>query len=346
MKSIMKVLNVLIVDDSKIDAEFILNELIKMDYLIEHGLVDNDLDMRRLLSEKCWDIVLCDYSMPGFDPFKALNILKEIDLDIPFIVISGTIGDEKVVSLLKAGCHDCIIKDNMTRLPGVINRELKEATVRRENLAIKKQLVTESKETVERINRTLEGTIETLALVVEVRDPYTSGHQKRVADIAVAIAECLSLPSSQVRGLYLASIIHDLGKIQIPSEILSKPGKLTTIEYEFIKCHPEIAYNLLKGIDFPWPIAEIVYQHHEKINGSGYPRNLKDDSILLEAKIIGIADVIDAMTSHRPYRPALGLDIALDEIRKNKDILYDSTIVDVLLDIVVKGEKLKDILFY
>jgi|GEM_PF-452875 len=196
------------------------------------------------------------------------------------------------------------------------------------------QDITDSKAVTERINGVLEGTIETLALVVEARDPYTSGHQKRVAEIAVAIAENLGLSKGQVRGLYLASIVHDLGKIQVPSEILSKPGKLTNLEFELIKCHPETAYNLLKDIDFPWPVAEIIYQHHERIDGSGYPRKLKGDSISIEAKILGVADVYEAMSSHRPYRAAFPKDIALAEIEKNKGVLYDPDVVEACLEVL------------
>ena len=196
------------------------------------------------------------------------------------------------------------------------------------------QDITNSKAVTERINGVLEGTIETLALVVEARDPYTSGHQKRVAEIAVAIAENLGLSKGQIRGLYLASIVHDLGKIQVPSEILSKPGKLTYFEFELIKCHPETAYNLLKDIDFPWPVAEIIYQHHEKIDGSGYPRKLKGDSLLVEAKILCVADVFEAMSSHRPYRAAFPKEIALAEIEKNKGVLYDPDVVEACLKVL------------
>ena len=159
-----------------------------------------------------------------------------------------------------------------------------------------------------KLRKTVEGTIETIALIVEARDPYTSGHQKRVADISVKIAEELGMPEEQIRGIYMAGIIHDLGKIQVPAEILSKPGKLSKLEFDIIKTHPKVGYDLLKGIEFPWPIAQIIYQHHERTDGSGYPRRLKGERILLEAKIISIADVIEAITSHRPYRAALGMN--------------------------------------
>jgi len=192
---------------------------------------------------------------------------------------------------------------------------------------------------VNKLRRTMEGSIETIALIVEARDPYTSGHQKRVAEISVAIAKDLGLTENQIQGIYMTSLIHDLGKIQVPAEILSKPGKLTKLEFDMIKTHPKVGFDLLKRIEFPWPLAQIIYQHHERMNGSGYPRKLKGDKILLEARIIGIADVIEAMSSHRPYRPALGINAALDEIEKHKGTLYDTTIVASFMKVIKKGYK-------
>ena len=184
------------------------------------------------------------------------------------------------------------------------------------------------KEAVEKLRNTLVGTVNTIAQIVEKRDPYTSGHQERVAEISVAIANELGLPNEQIQGIYLASLVHDLGKIQIPEEILIKPGKLTELEFKMIKIHPAVGYELLKSIEFPWPIAEIVYQHHERMDGSGYPKKLTRNQILVEARIIGVADVVEAMSSYRPYRAALGLDAALGEINKNKGILYDPVIAE------------------
>jgi putative nucleotidyltransferase with HDIG domain len=200
--------------------------------------------------------------------------------------------------------------------------------------------ITERRTYFDKLQKTVEGTVNTIALIVEARDPYTAGHQKRVAVISVAVAKELGLPEEQIQGIYFASLIHDLGKIQVPSEILSKPGKLTRLEFDMIKTHSKVGYELLKEIEFPWPIAEIVYQHHERVNGSGYPRKLKGNRISIEAKIIGMADVIEAISSHRPYRPALGLDVALDEINKNKGILYDPEIVETFIKVIEKDKTL------
>jgi PAS domain S-box-containing protein/putative nucleotidyltransferase with HDIG domain len=206
-----------------------------------------------------------------------------------------------------------------------------------------KQNQLELQKSLDQLSKTIEGTIETIALIVEARDPYTAGHQKRVADISVRIAEELGLPEEQIRGIYMAGIIHDVGKIQVPAEILSKPGQLTKLEFDLIKIHPEVGYDLLKGIEFPWPIAQIIYQHHERVDGSGYPRRLKGKDILLEAKIIGIADVIEAMSSHRPYRPALGLDVSLKEIQMNRGTLYDKELVEIYLKVFKNGYRFDEI---
>lgn len=187
------------------------------------------------------------------------------------------------------------------------------------------------KESFKKLQKTMEDSIYSISLVTEARDAYTAGHQRKVSKLAVALAEEMGFSKDKVEGIKIAALIHDVGKINLPAEILSKPGKLSEIEFNLIKNHSKIGYDILKKVDFFWPIAEIVFQHHEKINGSGYPRGLKGDEILLEAKIIGVADVVEAMSSHRPYRPALGIDKALEEISQNKGILYDSQIVDTCL---------------
>jgi PAS domain S-box-containing protein/putative nucleotidyltransferase with HDIG domain len=186
-------------------------------------------------------------------------------------------------------------------------------------------------ETVTKLRKAMGGIIQAMALTLETRDPYTAGHQKRVADLARSIAQEMDLSEDQVDGLRMACVIHDIGKIGVPAEILSKPTELSPTEFQLIKIHPEIGYNILKDIDFPWPVAQIVYQHHERINGSGYPQGLSGEDICLEARILAVADVVEAISSHRPYRPALGIEEALEEIIKNKGILYEPKIVDICI---------------
>ncbi|MFC2165222.1 PAS domain S-box protein [Acidobacteriota bacterium] len=177
----------------------------------------------------------------------------------------------------------------------------------------------------------LEGSIQAIAMTLEMRDPYTAGHQQRVTRLACSIAEELGLPKDQIEGLYFAGLIHDIGKVTIPAEILSKPGRLTETEFSIIKNHPDVAYEILKKIDFPWPVARIVRQHHEYIDGSGYPKGLEGDQILIEAKILTVADVVEAMASHRPYRPSLGIDSALEEIKLGRGKRFDPDVVDTCI---------------
>ncbi|MDD5631374.1 MAG: PAS domain S-box protein [Methylococcales bacterium] len=185
------------------------------------------------------------------------------------------------------------------------------------------------------LRKSLEQSIQTIAGTVEARDLYTAGHQRRVAELAVAIAREMGLPEEQISGIHFAAIIHDLGKIHIPAEILSKPGKLSDIEFMLVKTHPQAGYDILKDVKFPWPIADIILQHHERLDGSGYPQGLKGEQILLESRIISVADVIEAILSHRPYRPSLGMEAALDEIKQGRGSAYDPAAVDTCLRLLV-----------
>jgi PAS domain S-box-containing protein/putative nucleotidyltransferase with HDIG domain len=182
-----------------------------------------------------------------------------------------------------------------------------------------------------RTRRILEETVGALAATSERRDPYTAGHQRRVSQLACAIARELGFSHNRLEGVRMAANIHDVGKVYVPAEILSKPTTLTQLEFSIIQTHPQIGYDILKEIEFPWPIAKIVLQHHEKLNGAGYPNGINSESILLGAKIITVADVVEAMASHRPYRAALGINAALSEIEKGKGELYDSEIVEICL---------------
>ncbi len=200
----------------------------------------------------------------------------------------------------------------------------------------RKNAEAELKRSWEKLKKALEGTIQAMALTVETRDPYTAGHQRRVSRLSYAMAQEMGLKEVQCEGIRLAGEIHDIGKIYVPAEILSKPGQITEIEYTIIKTHPQVGYDILKTIEFPWPIAEIIYQHHEWMDGSGYPRGLKGDQIILEARIITVADIVEAMSSHRPYRPAHGIDRALEEIIQRKGTLYDPDAVESCLRMFLK----------
>jgi len=196
--------------------------------------------------------------------------------------------------------------------------------------------VTERKEAEEQLQqsfqkmeRTLEGTIQAIRTMVDSRDRYTAGHQLRVTELACAIAEAMGSSKELVRAVHVAGLLHDVGKILLPTEILTKPGRLNDIEFAMVRTHAKAGYNILKLIEFPWPVAKTVLQHHERMDGSGYPDRVRGEEILMESRILAVADVVEAMSSHRPYRAALGLDKALDEIVKNSGVLYDPLVVDV-----------------
>jgi PAS domain S-box-containing protein/putative nucleotidyltransferase with HDIG domain len=190
----------------------------------------------------------------------------------------------------------------------------------------RKKVEQELQHSLKRLEKTMESTIEAITNTIETRDPYTTGHQMRVTDLACFIAKVMMVPPTQIEGIRVAGLLHDIGKIAIPTEILSKPGKLNDVEYEMIKTHSKVGYNILKKIEFPWPVARTVLQHHERWNGSGYPHGIRGEDILLEARILAVADVMEAMSSHRPYRPTVGADKALDEITRNSGILYDPAV--------------------
>ena len=195
----------------------------------------------------------------------------------------------------------------------------------------------ELQDSYDNLQKAFIGAVDALAATSEKRDPYTAGHQRRVSQLATAIALKMGLPGMQVEGVKVAALIHDIGKIGVPSDILSKPGRLSNVEYSIVRTHPEVAYDILQSIDFPWPIAVIVLQHHERLNGTGYPHGIPGERITIEARIIAVADVVEAMASHRPYRPSAGIEAALKEIADNKGILYDTLAVEACLELFKEG---------
>jgi PAS domain S-box-containing protein len=193
--------------------------------------------------------------------------------------------------------------------------------------------ITDIRKSEQKYRSALEGAIQTMSRIVELRDPYTAGHQNRASRLAVEIGRSMGFSQERLEGVRVASLLYEIGKINVPSEILNKPGKISSMEYELIQGHPESAWDILKNIDFPWPVAEIVHQHHERMDGSGYPSGLKGEDILLEARILAVADVVEAMCSHRPYRPSLGIDKALEEIERGSGIIYDSQVADLCVEL-------------
>jgi len=202
------------------------------------------------------------------------------------------------------------------------------------DITSRKKAEEELNQTLTKLRKTMSATIQAISLTIESRDPYTAGHQRRVSDLSRSIATRLNLPSEQIDEIRLAALVHDLGKISVPAEILNKPGKLNPNEFSLIKDHPRVGYEILKTIDFPWPVAEIVYQHHERLDGSGYPLGLRDGQIHPMARILAVADVVEAMLSHRPYRSAFAPEAVINEIKINQGLTYDPMAVEACIELL------------
>jgi PAS domain S-box-containing protein/putative nucleotidyltransferase with HDIG domain len=206
------------------------------------------------------------------------------------------------------------------------------------DISEKMQMEADLKESLEKTNRILDETVHSLSSAVEKRDPYTAGHQQRVAQLACALARELGgIAAERLKGIWTGAILHDIGKLFVPADILTRPGHLSGIEFELVKSHAEVGYEILKDIEFQWPVPLIVRQHHERLDGSGYPAGLKGDDILFEARILAVADVVEAMSSHRPYRPGKGVESALDEVKRARGTAYDPSVVDVCIKIFRNG---------
>ena len=302
-------------------------------YLIREGVersgygcsvASNGLEALKILKEKGADVVISDIMMPGMDGIELATKIKE-DHDADVILITGFIDEYSYDKVIEIGVSDFLEKPiGIDELILRLMRVLRERTNIRERNRAEEDL----RDTIKKLRTAMESIVEAMVLAIEKRDPYTSGHQKRVATFASAIAKEMGLSQDQIDGVRMAGMIHDIGKNAIPGQILSKPAELTELEMGMMKEHCQIGYDILKGIEFPWPVAQMVLQHHEKMDGSGYPQGLLGDEIYLGAKILGVADVVEAMASHRPYRASLGLDRAVEEISKNRGILYDPDVVD------------------
>lgn len=436
-------LRVLCLEDSPLDAELTGEALRGAGRDVELDVVEDRAGFERLLGDGDYDVILADFALPAFDARGALELALRERPDTPFICVSGTIGEEATVELLKQGADDCVLKDKMARLPFAVDRAIEERRARRRLVASERQarslienllngyaycrLVrdrsgrpvdwvyldvnpaferltglsdvigrpgsevfpafsqtgpellavydrvarTGAPETLEieirplgtwqfisvystapetyiavfedtserheamaalleaadRLRGTVEGAVEAMGSMIAAHDPYTAGHQKRVTQLAVVIGEALGLTPATVEGLRLASLVHDIGMLSVPAEILTKPSRLTEIEFELVKVHPLASHEMLAPIGFEQPVADIVAQHHERLDGSGYPAGLSGEQIMPEALVLAVADVVEAMVSHRPYRPALGIEAALGEVRDGAGTRYEGDAV-------------------
>jgi putative two-component system response regulator len=316
-------LHVLIVEDNQADIDLI------REALSSSGFVSFQIEAVSRLSEALArlknagiDLILLDLGLPDSQGLETYHKLREAALHIAVIILTMNDDQEMAVVAVKDGAQDYLIKGQIGG--GLLMRAIRYAMER-------KRAEEKIKETMEHLRKAVNTTIQVLLMAIETKDPYTAGHQRRATDLARAIATDMGLPRNIIEGIRMAGAIHDIGKIPLPVEILSKPSKLSTTEYSLIKEHARHGYEILKDVESPWPLAEMAHQHHERLNGSGYPQGLKGEDILLEARILAVADVVEAMASFRPYRPAPGIDAALEEIEKNVEVLYERAAVEACL---------------
>lgn len=317
-------------------------------------------------AKKPYSLIISDQRMPDMSGVQFFSKAKDVFPDAVRILLTAYADSDSIIEAVnKGGVHLYFTKPwHEDEILLHIKQSLSKVEIMTENKRLMDLLKNKNKELLA-LNKTLEkkteektndlliqteklkdsyknsqlildGIVRTLSKIIETRDPYTSGHEDQVAKIACKIAREMNLPEEQISFIHIAATLHDIGKISVPSEILTKPSMLSTLEKEIIKTHCKVANDVLKNIEFPYPVAEIIYQHHERMDGSGYPRGLKGEEIAIEARIIGVADVIDAMASYRPYRPALGVDAAIAEIIKHKGVTYDSVVVDACLRVYKK----------
>jgi putative nucleotidyltransferase with HDIG domain len=324
--------HILVIDDDEI-TRTLLQQMLQIDgHTCE--LAEDCGEARNHLKTQNYELILCDIKLPGESGLDFVKSVSTEYKDTATIIVSGINDAEVAKSALRRGIYDYIMKPvKINRLSISVANALRRRQLEIANRAYREDLERMIIERTAKLQKVLDGIVRTIALTVESRDPYTAGHQNRVADLACAIAREQGLAEEQIEGIRMAGIMHDLGKISVPAEVLSKPSELTQNEFNLIKEHPQVGYDILKEIEFPWQIAEIVLQHHERFDGSGYPQGLSRDGILIEARIIAVADVVEAMASHRPYRPGKGLKKALSEIANNKGISYDPDVVDACLNV-------------
>ena len=331
--------SIVIVDDNPNNLQVLGHILQQGGYKVRPAL-SGELALRAIAASPP-ELVLLDVMMPGMDGYETCRQLKARPETavIPVIFISALNEAKDKLLAFDAGAVDYVSKpfqaaEVLARVRAQL--QLYRMQQRLENLvAARTAEVRATCESLEvsrgQYRRMLEQTIQAIALTIEKRDPYTAGHQVRVAQLATAIAQEMGLDADQIDGLRFGGMIHDIGKIYLPAEILSRPGRLSATEFALVKTHSEVGSEIVADVEFPWPVAQMILQHHERLDGSGYPQGQKGDAILLEARILAVSDVVEAMASHRPYRPALGIDKALEEIRGGRGTRYDQDVVDVCL---------------
>jgi len=317
--------HILVVDDEKSLRHML--QCVIMDAGYDCSIAENGEEALNFLEKNKVDVVITDIDMPNLDGIELTRIIRE-KYDSDVIVMTGYAKDMSYENVIEKGARDFIqkpfsLKEMVIRLKHVLKE--------RATLSGLNKTENELKVSLLKLTRILEQTVNALASAFEKRDPYTAGHEQRVTQLACAISTELGLSDEEIEGIRIAGLLHDIGKISIPIDILNKPVKLSKHEFNLIKEHSEAGYEILKDVEFDQPIAQIVLQHHERMDGSGYHHGLSGDDIIRQAKILAVSDVVEAMASHRPYRAALGIEMALGEIEKNKGHMYDLEVAEACL---------------
>ena len=346
---------VLYIDDEKLVREALSTYLVRIGYEVIQA-EDGEEGLRQFTAEHP-SVVLVDLRMPGIGGLEVLEEVTRESPETPVIIISGAGMLHDAIEALRLGAYDFITKplQDLAILGHALGKAIERSTLRRENreyreylekevekqtralrreLRQKKTAEVNLKASMETLQTMTDGTILAFGRMAEKRDPYTAGHQRRVARSAFLIAREMGMADEVCRGIRVAGVLHDIGKIHIPAEILNKPGALNDIEMSLIRTHPASGYDVLKTVSFPWPVAKVVFQHHERCDGSGYPQGLKLDEIVQEARIIQVADTVEAMSSHRPYRPAVGLEKAVLEIGQGIGTKYYGEAAEACLSLI------------
>ena len=338
---------VLVVDDEKAICRTFSAFLCAAGHEVDTA--ENAEAAETLFRAKEFDVVLSDINLPGLNGVALLAKIRAAAPRTLVIMMTGDPTAETAAASLRDGAVDYLFKpcskEAVLRSVGIackiktLNDE--KERLEAENLRYRERMeelvidrTTALQERERRLQRVMDGSIEAISSAAEIRDPYTAGHERRVAHLAAAIARRLGLSETQERGIEITGFLHDIGKIAVPAEILSKPGKLNECEFDIIKTHPQVGYDILRKIDFFWPVADATLQHHERLNGSGYPHGLKGSEILLEAQILAVADVVEAMSSARPYRPAMTIELVIQQITKDRDAFFDANAVSACCELL------------
>ena len=354
--------SILVVDDEEAILDIMTIVLAREGYDL-HTASSAEEGLKKLREIPDLSLIISDQIMPGMTGVEFLEQALSIRPDAQRVLLTGFTDTDAIINAINKGrihlyiskpwrkeellytINQLLAKAELVmenkRLDELVKKQNAELVELNRDLEAKVRLKTidldrraeELKASYEKIQMILDGTVLAMSRIVESRDPYTAGHQQQVTQIASIIAEKISLPPERVEAIRISAALHDIGKISVPSEILTKPSRLTDLERELVKTHSQNAYDILKAIDFPYPIADIILQDHERMDGSGYPQGLKGEEILLEARIVAVADVLEAMSAHRPYRPALGIEAAMEEITRHRGLLYDENVVDACLEI-------------